>query len=259
MELFDSHAHYNDEKFNRDRQEILQNIYNFGITKLVNAGYSLKSSKQAVEMAEEYKFIYSTCGISPNDLNNNYLENIKKIKKLVKEKRVKGKIVAIGEIGLDYYWNKENKDMQKDCFIKQIELANELELPIVIHTRDAYLDTIQILKENECKKRGVFHCCPLNMELVKDAILLGFYISFAGPITFKNVKNADEIVKIVPNDKMLIETDSPYLSPEPFRGNRNDSRNIKYMAEKIAKVKGIPTEEIAKITYENAERIFNIL
>ena len=168
------------------------------------------------------------------------------------------KVVAIGEIGLDYYWNKLNKDLQKEVFIKQIQLANKLNLPIVIHTREAVMDTIQILKDNPVNKPGVFHCCPLNIELVKEALKLGFYISFAGPVTFKNSKNAKEIVKMVPLDRMLIETDSPYLAPEPFRGTRNDSRNVLYIAEKIAAFKGISVENIAKSTYDNALNVFGI-
>ena len=142
--------------------------------------------------------------------------------------------------------------------MKQIELANELELPIVIHTRDAIMDTLEILKQNDVEHKGVFHCCPLNRELVKEALKLGFYISFAGPITFKNSKNANEIIEMVPNDKMLIETDSPYLSPEPLRGKRNDPRNVKYIAQKIADVKGLTLEEVANITYSNVKRIYKM-
>ena len=149
--------------------------------------------------------------------------------------------------------------MQQKAFIKQIEIANDLQLPIVIHTRDAVMDTINILKENDVLKKGVFHCCPLNRELVKEALKLGFYISFAGPITFKNSKNADEIIEMVPVEKMLIETDSPYLSPEPLRGKRNDSRNVKYVAQKIADVKKMPLEKVAKITYQNTKNILAIL
>lgn len=254
MELFDSHAHYNDEKFNEDREEILKEIYKSGVTKLVNAGYSLESSKSAIEIANLHDFIYSTVGISPNDIENYKKEDLHEIEKLAKSP----KTVAIGEIGLDYYWNKENKDLQKEVFISQIEIANKLNLPIVIHTREAIYDTLEILKNNECNKKGVFHCCPFNVDLVREGLKLGFYISFAGPTTFKNSKNAGEIINMVPLDKMLIETDSPYLSPEPLRGKRNDSRNVKYIAKKIAEVKQIPLEEVAKVTYENAKRIFDI-
>lgn len=183
-------------------------------------------------------------------------ENIKynELKELAKNE----KVVAIGEIGLDYYWNKENKKQQKQIFIEQIKIANEMNLPIVIHTREAVMDTIQILKENEVKQKGIFHCCPLNIELIKEALKLDFYISFSGNITFKNSKNANICVKEVPLDKILVETDSPYMSPEPFRGKRNTPANVKYIAQKIAEIKEKTIEQIAKQTYENTEKIFNI-
>ncbi len=252
MELFDTHSHYNDEKFELDREKIINQTYETGITKFVCAGYNLKSSRKAIELANKYDFIYSICGISPNDLDDYNEENILAIKELAKSK----KNVAIGEIGLDYYWNKENKTVQKQAFIEQINIANELELPIVIHSRDAVQDTIDLLKENPVNKKGIFHCAQLNKYLIEEGLKLGFYISFAGPITFKNSKNAAEIVSLVPNDKILIETDSPYLAPEPVRGTRNDSRNVKYVAQKIAELKGLPVEEIAQITYQNAKNIF---
>ena len=159
---------------------------------------------------------------------------------------------------MDYYWNKENKEYQKRAFIEQINLANEVDLPIVIHSRDAISDTLEILKNNKVNRKGVFHCCMLNRELVKEALKLGFYISFAGPVTFKNSKNAQEIIKMVPNERFFIETDSPYLSPEPNRGKRNDSRNLKYIVEKIAKEKNIDIEKVAEISYKNAVEFFRI-
>lgn len=291
IELFDTHAHYNDEKFDEDREEVIQKVYESGVKNLVNAGYSLESSKKALEIASNYNWMYVICGISPNDIPDSKEkvdQQIMELERLINQRKniddckncsVRNivedvestlenfrktvnkdkKIVAIGEIGLDYYWNKENKELQQYAFIKQIELANQLELPIVIHTREAVDNTINILKNKiNVIKKGVFHCCPLNRELVKQALNLGFYISFAGPITFKNAKNADEIIDMVPLDRILIETDSPYLSPEPNRGKRNDSRNVYYMAEKIATVKNCTISEIAKQTYENAERIFDI-
>ena len=260
MELFDSHAHYNDEKFNNDRNEVISSVYAEGITRLVSVGYSVESSKFAEKLSDEYEFIYYSCGISPNDIPQTEEElwkNLDEIKKIAKQKHEK--LVAIGEIGLDYYWNKENSKLQKELFIEQIKLANGLDLPIIIHTREAVCDTIDILKnQQQAVNAGIFHCCPLNRELVKEALKLGYYISFAGPITFKNSKNASEIIDMVPLDRILIETDSPYLSPEPYRGKRNDSRNVKFMAQKIAEVKQLPVEEIAKITYENANRVFKI-
>lgn len=279
MELFDNHAHYNDEKFDSDRDEIIKKIYESGVTKFICAGYSLDSSIKALEIAEKYDFIYTIAGVSPNDIPGKnqdedlegkteeekqklYTEcmqivdnQLEKIEEIAKNK----KVVAIGEIGLDYYWNKQNKELQKQVFIKQIELANKLDLPIVIHTREAVMDTLDILKNiKPTIKPGVFHCCPLNVELVKEALKLGFYISFAGPITFKNSKNAREIAKMVPLDKMLIETDSPYLAPEPVRGTRNDSRNVRYIAEKIAEFKEVSVEKIAEATYKNAVEVFGI-
>lgn len=255
MELLDSHAHYNDEKFEEDREEVIKEIYNSGVTTIINAGYSLESSKKAIEIAENYKFMYAIVGVSPNDIENLSIDYIEQIENMAHNK----KVVAIGEIGLDYYWNKENKKQQKQVFIEQIKLANKLDLPIVIHTREAVMDTIDILKNQiECNNKGVFHCCPLNIELIKEALKLGFYISFAGPVTFKNSKNASDVVELVPLEKMLIETDSPYLSPEPLRGRRNDSRNVRYIAQKIADIKGTTIEQIAKQTYQNAQTIFKL-
>ncbi len=258
MELFDSHAHLDDEKFKEDRETLIEQIKQEGVTKLISAGYSLEGSKKGKELSQKYDFIYTTAGISPNDIPQTEEElwiMLEQIKQMATSNQ---KTVAIGEIGLDYYWNEENKELQKVAFQKQIEIANQLNLPIVIHTREAVMDTLQILKENQVIKKGVFHCCPLNRELVKEALKLEFYISFAGPITFKNSKNAEEIIKMVPNEKMLIETDSPYLSPEPLRGRRNEPRNVKYIAQKIAEVKGMEIEDVASITYQNAKKLFNI-
>lgn len=284
MEFFDSHAHYDDEKFNSDRDEVISSVKAEGITRLVSVGYNVDSSKFAEKLSEEYDFIYYSCGVSPNDIpqtEQKLWKALDEIRKIAKQKygnpeetngnnkdeakqensmkQKNKKLVAIGEIGLDYYWNKQNADLQKIAFIEQIKLANKCNLPIIIHTREAVADTIDILKNRQKSlNTGIFHCCPLNRELVKEALKLGYYISFAGPITFKNSKNASEIIDMVPLDKILIETDSPYLSPEPNRGKRNDSRNVKFMAKKIAEVKQMSLEEIARITYENANRVFKI-
>ncbi len=253
MDFFDSHAHYNDERFLENREELIQDMYKDEITNIVCAGYNVEASKDAIELAQKFHHIFATCGISPNDLT----ENVEKELKIIEDIAKNEKVVAIGEIGLDYYWNKDNKGLQKEVFKKQIDIANKLNLPIVIHTRDAVMDTLQIIKENPVKKKGIFHCCPLNQELIKEALKLEFYISFSGVITFKNAKS-DECIKLVPNDKILIETDSPYLSPEPNRGKTNTSRNVKYVAQKIAQIKDMTLEEIAKLTNENAKRIFEI-
>lgn len=256
MELFDSHAHLDDEKFEEDRESLIEEIRKAGVTKLISAGYSLEGSKRGKELADKYDFIYTTAGISPNDIPQTEAELWIMLEEIEKIAKQSGKVVAIGEIGLDYYWNEENKELQKLAFKKQIEMANRLELPIVIHTREAVMDTLEILKQKEVVKKGVFHCCPLNRELVKEALKLGFYISFAGPITFRNSKNANEIIEMVPNDRILIETDSPYLSPEPLRGRRNDPRNVRFVAGKVAEAKGMTLEEVAQITYQNAKKLF---
>ena len=264
MNLFDSHAHYNDEKFDTDRDNIIKETLENNVSNFIVAGYSVESSKKAVEIAKKYDEVYSIVGISPNDLEEIKTEediekNIKEIESLViKNNKKEKKIVAIGEIGLDYYWNKENKIIQNRVFTKQIELANTLNLPIVIHTRDAVNDTLQILKDHPVIKKGIFHCCPLNRELVKEGLKLGFYISLSGVITFKNSKNANEIIEMIPEDRLLIETDSPYLSPEPVRGTRNNCMNVKYVAQKIAELKGKAIQEIAEITNKNAKKIFEI-
>ena len=260
MKLFDNHSHLDDEKFDEDREELIEKIKNSNVKMLISAGYSLEGSTKAVELSKKYNFIYATCGISPNDIPQTEEELWKTLDKIEKLAKENSKVRAIGEIGLDYYWEKDEKrrELQKKAFIEQIKLANKLELPIVIHTREAVMDTLDILKKNSVNKKGIFHCCPLNRELVKEGLKLGFYISFAGPVTFKNSKNADEIISMVPDDKILIETDSPYLSPEPFRGKRNDPRNVEYVAKKIADVKGLDLEKVAEITYNNAKNIFKI-
>lgn len=255
--IIDSHAHLNDEKFDNDREDIFKEIAKNGVS-VVNCGYSVKTSKEVVELSKKHSNMYAVVGISPNDIPQNEEELWKEVDK-IKQIAAKNNVLAIGEIGLDYYWNKENKEIQIALFEKQIEIANKLDLPIVIHSRDASVDTIDVLKKNNVNKKGVFHCCQLNQELIKAATRLGFYISFAGPITFKNTKNAEEIVKLVPIDKILIETDSPYLSPEPLRGRRNSSLNVVYVADKIATILDKKVEEIYEITAENTKKIFQNL
>lgn len=253
MDFFDTHAHYNDEKFEEDRDIIINQIKENNIKYVTVVGYNIESSIKAIEIANKYDNIYATVGISPNDLESEI--DLEKIESLAQDK----KVVAIGEIGLDYYWNKENKDLQKDIFVKQIEIANKMELPISIHTREALYDTLDILKNRiKVKNTGIFHCCPLNIELIKEAVKLGFYISFSGNITFKNSKNANKCIEAVPIDKLLIETDSPYMTPEPYRGKRNNSIYVKLVAQKIAEVRNMELTDIAKITLENAKRVYKI-
>ena len=253
IEFFDSHSHYNDERFDNDRDSLIKKTFDDSVTKFMCIGYDINSSIMAVEISKKYDFIYSTVGISPNDISENVFEEIDLLSDLSSINKVK----AIGEIGLADYWNTDNKDIQIEVFKRQIKLANEKNLPICIHTRDAYKDTISVLKENPVNNKGIFHCVPLNQELIKDALKLDFYISFSGVITFKNA-NAYECVSMVPMNKILIETDSPYLSPEPHRGERNDSRNVKFVAKKIAEIKGESLECVANATYQNTLKVYKI-
>ena len=259
MKLFDSHAHYNDEMFDNDIDEVLSDMKNNNVYKIINVGYNIASSKKAIDISKKYNFVYATCGVSPEEVPEKE-EDINKVLEDLENLIKNNNVVAIGEIGLDYHWIKENKEIQKRMFIEQIKLANKYNLPIIIHSRDAEMDTLEILKKViHPIKNGVFHCCQLNRELVKEALKLGFYISFDGPITFKNSKNANEIINMVALDRIFIEKDSPYLSQEPKRGKRNDSRNIIYIAKKVAEVKKISVEEISKITYKNICKLYGII
>lgn len=256
MEFFDTHMHIDDEKFDIDREETITKMYNSGVTKCINIGCDVESSKKSIEIASKHDFIYATCGIHPEVLPQDEEEMWKIISKIEELASLNKKVVAIGEIGLDYYWIKDNKEMQKKAFKRQIEIANKLELPVSIHTRDSIDDTISIIRNTKIKKSGVLHCCPFNPELVKQGLEAGLYIAFGGTCTFRSSKNAPKIVEMVPLDKMLIETDSPYLAPEPLRGTRNDSSNLKYVVEKLAELKNVEPQKIAQITYQNAQKLF---
>lgn len=258
MEYFDTHMHLDDSKFDIDRKEIIKKIWESKVTKCINMGCNIETSKKAIQIAKENDFIYSACGLHPEEIpqsEEELWETIDEIEKLIQQSP---KNVAIGEIGLDYHWRQDNKELQIKAFEKQIEIANKLEFPICIHSRDAIDDTISIIRKNKIKKSGVLHCCPFNPELVRHALEAGLYIGLGGTATFKSSKNAEKIVQMVPLNRMLIETDAPYLAPEPVRGTRNDSSNLKYIVEKLAEFKNISKEEMAKITYENAKKLFSL-
>ena len=221
-------------------------------------GCDIKSSQKAIEIANNHDFIYAAVGLHPEEISQTEEEMWKTILQIKDLAIQNQKVVAIGEIGLDYYWDKENRELQKQAFIKQIKLANELKLPVSIHTRDAIDDMISIIRNYKIENSGVLHCCPFNRELVKHGADNGLYIGFGGTSTFKNSKNAKEIVNMVPDDRIVIETDSPYLSPEPKRGTRNDSSNLQYVVEKLAEYKNTEPEKMAKLTYENAKKLFKI-
>ncbi|MFV9568625.1 TatD family hydrolase [Thermoanaerobacter mathranii] len=251
--LVDSHAHLEDEKYDKDREEIIEECKK-DLTFLINVGSNLLTSKQSIELAHNYDFIYASVGIHPHDAQKEF-DKVEEIEKLALQQ----KVVAIGEIGLDYYYDEPSKEFQKEVFTKQIRLAKKLNLPIIIHDRDAHEDILDILKKEWTKDlRGVFHSYSGSVEMAFQVIEMNFYISLGGPVTFKNAKKPKEVAKAVPIEKLLIETDSPYLTPEPYRGKRNTPVYVKFVAEKIAELRGIPYEEASRITAENAIKLFNI-
>lgn len=252
MKLIDSHAHLMDEQYNSEVENVIQNALDNGVEKIINIGYSQETSEQAVELANKYDFIYAVVGMHPDECNIEV--DISFIKDLVKNKRV----VAIGEIGLDYHYDGHNKEMQKKYFIEQINIANELDLPVVIHSRDADMDMLEILKANKIKNNFVMHCFSSSTEILKEVLKLGAYVSIAGPVTFKNARSLVEVAKLVPEDKLMIETDCPYLCPEPNRGKRNEPAMVKYTAQKIAELRELSLEELAKITSENTRKFYRI-
>jgi len=254
MIFFDSHCHYQDEAFKNDRESLLLREHENEIDKILVPGWDIDSSKEAIELTNKYDFIYAAVGIHPSDVNKK--QELDKIYGLANSS---SKVVAIGEIGLDYHYDNIDEKLQKEYFINQIELANKLNKPIIIHTREAISDKLKIVKENKANYSGVFHCCPHNVELIKEALKLGYYISFSGTTTFKSAeKNAYEAVNIVPLERILIETDSPYLAPHPYRGQRNTSINVKLVAQKISEFRNLNLEQVAKITNDNAKKLFNI-
>lgn len=252
--LFDSHAHYDDKRFNEDRDFLLSNMNKEGISYILNAGSSMKTSKKSVGLSNKYDFIYASVGVHPHDAEDFSENDIKELYDLAKNNK---KVVAIGEIGLDYYYDNSPRDIQKNVFKMQLELAKTLSLPVVIHDRDSHLDCFNIVKESGVKN-GVFHCFSGSAEFAMEILDLGFYISFAGPITYKNAVKTVLAAKKVPLDKILIETDCPYLSPVPERGNRNSSLFLKHTAQKIAEIKEISFEQLAIKTCDNAKNLFNI-
>ncbi len=253
--LFDSHAHVNDKRYEDDRHEMIMRAFESGVELIMLPGASLESSLSGVELSKKYDFIYSAVGIHPHDTKNMDDMTLDMIKGLAKNLKVK----AIGEIGLDYYYDFSPRDIQKKWFEEQLLLAKELRLPVIIHDRDAHQDVMDILTKVDAFETGVvMHCYSGSKELALEYVKKGAYISFAGPVTFKNARKAKEAAAVVPLDRLLIETDSPYLTPDPFRGKRNEPEYVRFVAMTIAGIRGISFDEVAKITYDNAKRIFKI-
>lgn len=251
--MIDIHAHYDDEAFDADRDELLTSLFNDkGVSKIINAGCNIETSMFAIKLAEKYECIYATVGFHPSDVDKFNDESFAKMKELIKH----DKVVAIGEIGLDYHWVNDNKDKQKAVFRKQLDLAVEVGLPVVIHERDAVADCLEIVLDYDVK--GVFHAFSGSKETAKILLDRGWYISFPGTLTFKNAKHPVENAAFVPEDRILTETDSPYLTAHPFRGKRNNSGYMRYTLEKLAEIRGTSFEHIERITEENAKRLFGL-
>ena len=252
--LFDTHAHYDDERFDEDRDTLLASMPENNVGLILNPGCDVESSRKAVSYANKYPFVYAAVGIHPDEVGSLNEETFAQMKELFKEE----KVVAVGEIGLDYYWDNEPREVQKKWFIRQLELARELDLPVLIHSREAAADPMEIMKEHAKGLSGVIHCYSYSKEMAQEYIKMGFYIGVGGVVTFKNAKKLKEVVENIPLTSIVLETDCPYMAPEPNRGKRNNSAYIRYVAEKIAELKGITYEEVVEQTEKNARDMYRL-
>lgn len=252
--LFDTHAHFDDSQFDSDRDEVIKSLADDGVTRVMNIGANMETSEKAIEIANKYDFIYATVGVHPCDTYDMTDEDIERLRIMAKNNP---KVRAIGEIGLDYHFDDTKPDIQKEWFIKQLRLAKELNMPVVIHDRDSKGDAIEILKR-EGISNGVMHCFSGSAETARELVKMGFMISFTGVLTFKNARRAVEACRSIPIERLMIETDCPYMAPEPHRGERNYSGYVKYVARKMAEIKGLSYEETARITMENGLRFYGI-
>ena len=252
--LFDTHAHLNDPAFDPDREALMESFAASGVGLVMNAGCSLESSRDIVAMADQYPWLYASVGSHPdsaNEVNEEVLEEYRKLCKL------SPKVKAIGEIGLDYYYEDIPRDIQQQAFRMQMALAQELDLPVIVHERDAHNDGLAIVKEFP-KVKGVFHCYSGSAEMARQLVNLGWYIGFTGVLTFKNARKAVETAQSIPLDRIVLETDCPFMAPEPFRGKRNHPGYLYRMAEKLAEIRGISVEEVHAATFENGKRLYRI-
>lgn len=253
--LFDTHAHFDDERFDDDRDEVIRKAHESGVSYILNASSDMDSSRKSMALADKYDFIYAAVGVHPHSAGEMKEDDLETLAGYASHP----KVVAIGEIGLDYYYDNSPRDVQKYWFARQIGLAREVGLPVVIHDRDAHEDTLAIIKaEGASEVGGVFHCYTGSVEMAKEVLKNNFYIALGGAVTFKNARKLLDVAKFVPEDRLLIETDCPYMTPEPYRGKRNDSGYVRLVAEKIAELRGVTFEEIAQITAQNARRLFKI-
>lgn len=252
---FDTHAHYYDDAFDADRDEVLSALPAAGVELALCPGCDLVSSRQSVTLAERYPHLYAAVGFHPENLEGVSLDQLSEIEAMASHPKVK----AIGEIGLDYYWEKDpdKRKLQRDFCSAQLSLAEKLDLPVIFHDREAHKDSLDMVRAHP-NARGVFHCYSGGVEDAKTLVIMGWMVSFTGVVTFKNARRALEVIEWLPMDRIMIETDAPYMAPEPYRGKRNDSRYVFRMAEAIAQVKGLTAEEVGRITTENGKRFFNI-
>ena len=253
--IFESHAHYEDGRFDEDREALLNAMKSNNVGYIVNVSSTLETIQTTLELTKQYDFIYGAVGIHPESAGELNEENFKWVQEMSKQP----KVVSIGEIGLDYYWDEPERDIQKKWFERQIEWAKEIKLPMIIHSRDSAKDTLDILKASRGEEvGGVIHCFGYGVEMAREFLNMGFYIGIGGVVTFKNGKKLREVAEYTPIDKILLETDCPYMSPEPNRGKRNDSTNLIYIAKEIAKIKGMEYHEVIQITEENAKKMYCI-
>ncbi|MDR1017445.1 MAG: TatD family hydrolase [Lachnospiraceae bacterium] len=254
MKIFDTHAHYDDEQFNIDRDELLNSMSANGVGYILNASATLQSVDDSIALAHKYDFVYAAIGIHPDEVGSLNEKSIAHVESLLLDDRC----VAVGEIGLDYHWNVEEKEIQKKWFIYQIEMARKYNKPIIIHSRDASADTFNILKEYASDLKVIVHCYSYSKEQALEYVKMGYLIGVGGVVTFKNAKKIKEVVEAIPIGNIVLETDCPYLAPEPFRGKRNNSIYIHQIAEKVAELKGMTKEEIIDITTQNALLFYNV-
>lgn len=253
--IFDTHAHYDDEAFENDRETLLSGMRDADVEYIVNVGASMASSERSVALAEKYPFVYAAVGVHPDEVGELNEENFARLKAWTSHEKVK----AVGEIGLDYYWDKEKHDLQKQWFLRQMELAAECKLPVIIHSREAAKDTLDLVTAAKpLGLSGIIHCYSYSVEQAREYLNLGYYIGIGGVLTFKNAKKLKEVAEYVPLSKIVLETDCPYLAPVPFRGKRNDSAKIRYVAEELAAIKQLPVEEVIRITNENGRKLYDI-
>lgn len=250
--IFDTHAHYDDEKFDEDRDGLLTSLPSLGVINVINCGCDLASSRKAIEFSEKYEYFYSALGIHPSNITANSQQELEEIRALYSHK----KCVAVGEIGLEYHYDFVPKEAQLAVFEKQLALANELDLPVIVHDREAHEDTMRLL--SKYKPNGVVHCFSGSAEMAKEVLKLGMYIGLGGAVTFKNARKPLEVAQAVPDDRLLLETDCPYMTPVPFRGKRNSSDLIAYTAEKIAEVRNTDPQQLINTATQNARRLFGI-